>query len=388
MRMAVPGSAEPAPLQGVRIVHVAAPGAFGGLESVVAMLTAGLARRGAECTLVLSLDRNAGLSDLWREAELAGVRVIALRTGGRNYPGKIMRLRRVFHEIRPSIIHSHGYVTDILTPMAAGGLQSRLVSTAHGVTGGDWKNRLYERLQHRAWRRYDRVIAVSRPLRNALVASGLRRDRCLMVQNGWAAPYAFLDRAAARLELGLPVAAVAIGWVGRLSPEKGPDIALRAMNLVSHPDAILVVIGAGGEEPALRQLAHELGIADRLRWAGVIPEAGRLMKAFDVFLLSSRTEGTPIALLEAMAAGTVSVATAVGGVPDVLTAQEGWLVDRADPAEVAASIDEALGDGDQRRSRGQAGPARVATHFGAQAWIDHYVQLYSTLVAREEADIA
>ncbi|MEP6472537.1 MAG: glycosyltransferase [Gemmatimonadota bacterium] len=386
--MAVPGNAEPSPLQGVRIVHVAAPGAFGGLESVVAMLTAGIARRGAECTLVLSLDRNAELADLWRDAEAAGVRVVAIRTSGRNYPGKIMQLRRVIQKCRPSVIHSHGYVTDILTPLAASGLHSRLVSTAHGVAGGDWKNRLYERLQHRAWRHYDRVIAVSRPLGNALVASGVRRDRCVVVQNGWAAPYAFLEPAAARLELGLPAAVLVVGWVGRLSPEKGPDIALRAMALSSNPGAILVVIGAGGQEPGLRQLARELGIIDRVRWAGVIPEAGRFMKAFDLFLLSSRTEGTPIALLEAMAAGRASIATAVGGVPDVLTAREGWLVDRADPAALAAAIDDALVHEDERRARGEAGPARVATHFGAQAWLDHHVQLYRSLVTKEEADVA
>lgn len=368
-------------LRGVRVAHLAAPGAYGGLESVVGMLTSGLVARGAECSLILMVEPGAKRPELWSEAAAAGVRVVPIVTHSRNYLGQLRALRRHFRSGRPQIIHTHGYVMDVLAPMAAAGLGLRLVSTAHGMTGGGWKNLLYERLQRRAWRRFDRVIAVSRPLSARLIAGGLSATQCVIIQNGWAAPREFLARREARAELGLAQDDLVLGWVGRFSAEKGPDLALRAMALLPDSPAVLVMVGSGREESALRSLATELALTSRVRWAGPIPSAGRLMHGFDAFILSSRTEGTPIALLEAMAAGTPAVVTAVGGVGDVISDREGWLAQKAEPALLARAIAEALAQPDARRNRAASGVTRVASQFGLGPWLDRHAELYRRLVA-------
>ena len=141
------------------------------------------------------------------------------------------------------------------------------------------------------------------------------------------------------------------------------------------------MVGSGREEVALRRLADELGLGNRVRWTGAIPEAGRLMRAFDAFLLSSRTEGTPIALLESMAAGTPAVVTPVGGVGDVISESEGWLADATDPDSLARALTRALTQPDESRRRAAAAAARVAGQFGVGPWLDRHLDLYQRLLA-------
>src|SRR5204863_178583 len=123
-----------------------------------------------------------------------------------------------------------------------------------------------------------------------------------------------------------------VGWVGRLRPEKGADVLLAALPLLADLPLVVSVVGEGRQRPQLQQSAARLGLGDRVRWLGNVAEAGRLFAGFDVFALSSRTEGTPIVLFEAMAARTPIVASAVGGVPDVVSPREALLIGADDPA--------------------------------------------------------
>src|SRR5262249_32473885 len=163
--------------------------------------------------------------------------------------------------------------------------------------------RFYERLQRRAFRRFEAVVAVSRPLATLLRNDGIAPSRVHLIPNGYAAPV-FSPRDEARQSLGLGPGFVA-GWIGRLSHENAPDVFAAALSRRGS-DVAGVVVGDGRESTR----------NPRVIWKGRGPDAGLLIKAFDVLVLSSRTEGTPIVLFEAMAAGVPVVATAVGGVPD------------------------------------------------------------------------
>jgi len=126
--------------------------------------------------------------------------------------------------------------------------------------------------------------------------------------------------------------------------------------------------------------AAALGLTDRLYWLGLVPDAGLLASAFDVFVLSSRTAGTPIALLEAMAARLPIVATAVGGVPDVVSKDEAWLVPSEDPAALAAALDAALAaDPARARAHGEAARRRVERDFHPDAWLGAHEALYASV---------
>jgi glycosyltransferase involved in cell wall biosynthesis len=184
-----------------------------------------------------------------------------------------------------------------------------------------------------------------------------------------------LDRVTARRELAVSDREFVLGWVGRLSLEKGPDVLIDAL-VQLPPDVVAVMIGDGRAAGQLRERAASRGVTGRIRWAGLVPHAGRLFAGFDCFILSSRTEGTPLVLFEAMAAGAPIVATTVGGVPDVVSADEAILVSHPDPAAVAAAITALRADPAGARARAAAAQGRVARERALEPWIARYQEVY------------
>jgi glycosyltransferase involved in cell wall biosynthesis len=260
-----------------------------------------------------------------------------------------------------------------------GGLAARAagvarVSTCHGFIDSDWRGRFYQWIQRKVLRGFDAVVAVSGVIAERLRESGVPAGRIVVLPNAFAGASGGLDRTAARAALGLSDAP-AIGWIGRLSAEKGPDLALEALARVPRP-ARLVVIGGGRDEVALRARAAALGIDDRITWAGVLPDAARFLPAFDAFLLSSRTEGTPIALLEAIAAGVPVVATKVGGVPDVVDERSARLTAAGDVDAMGAAIADVLEDPTRARSRADQASSRLADQFAIEPWLARYAEVY------------
>jgi glycosyltransferase involved in cell wall biosynthesis len=274
-------------------------------------------------------------------------------------------------------VHTHGYQADVVVGRAAASAGLPTVSTVHGFTGGDFKNRLYEFLQLRAFRRMSAVIAVSLPLCDRLRGAGVPAGRLHLVRNAWSSPAPPLTRSEARTLLGLPAADPIVGWIGRLSPEKGPEVFVEALGRCRWRASVM---GDGRSGPALRQQAASLGIGERIRWHGLVGAAGRLVTAFDILVLSSHTEGTPIVLFEAMEAGVPIVATAVGGVPDVLGSEEALLVAPGQPEALAAAIDAAMGDRAAAAHRAARARQRLHSEFASGPWLARHEALYRSLL--------
>jgi glycosyltransferase involved in cell wall biosynthesis len=189
--------------------------------------------------------------------------------------------------------------------------------------------------------RAERVVAVSRALADEVVALGVARERVAIVMNGIDSDlFKPADRAAARAELGLPPGPLAL-YVGNLKPEKGVLDLARAWGAV--PRGTLAVVGGGPAKAALEEAVAPYG--DRVRLVGPQPLASipRWLAACDVLVLPSHAEGTPNVILEALACGRRVVATAVGGIPDLITRAElGELVPPRDPASLGPAIARAL----------------------------------------------
>jgi glycosyltransferase involved in cell wall biosynthesis len=292
-------------------------------------------------------------------------------------------------QFAPDVVHTHGYRADLLAGSAAHRLGLARVSTLHGFTGGDWKNRLYERLQLRQLRHFDAVVSVSEPIAGRLSVLGFSPERVAIVPNAFSQLRAPFSRAEARALLGLPPDKAIVGWVGRLSHEKGADVLLEAMARLHRPDVLTVVVGDGRLRGTLEAQARSLGMMEQVRWPGLVEDAGRCMAAFDAFVLSSRTEGTPIALLEAMASGTPIVATAVGGVPQVVVAgSEALLTPAEDPGALAAAIGEVLDNREAAAQRARAARARLERDFALDPWIERHRTLYQRILARRRGENA
>jgi glycosyltransferase involved in cell wall biosynthesis len=379
--MSRPGTAA-SPLAALpRVLHLLAPGPFGGLESVVTALARGWAEQGGSVGVALAVEPGHPAQDDWVELEAAGVRVLRLRVAHRAYYREWRSYAGAMQEFAPDVVHCHGYRPDVLAGWAARGRGLPRVSTVHGFTGGGWKNRFYERLQLRALRRFEGVIAVSRPIRDRLVRIGIPERSITVIPNALR-PTDLLPRAEARRRLGLSGTGPVLAWVGRMSREKGLDVLIGALATLRDLPVTLSVLGEGPLRRDLEEQAARLGVTDRLHWHGTVSGAARYFPAFDGFILSSRTEGTPIALLEAMAAGVPVVATRVGGVPDILAENEAFLVDSEDSAGLSAAIRRLLADPRAASQQGQRAKARVARDFSMEVWIHRHAHFYREILAR------
>lgn len=347
----------------------------GGLERVVTMMSVGQLPSSVHVAAVVE-PGTAENHPFIDQLETLGVPVTRIVVGARSYLREYRSLQALVARLQPAVVHTHGYRADVIGGMVARSRHVPTVSTVHGFTGGGRRNRLYERVQSFALRRADAVIAVSAPLVLRLTKDGVPRERIHCVPNGFAQSVDTLTRAAARKRLDIPPNALVAGWVGRLSREKGADVMLDAL-AASDPKWHLSIIGEGDEADHLRHQAAELGIADRISWHGHIPNAGSLITAFDVFILSSRTEGTPISLLEAMNASVPIIATRVGGVPDVVSSSNALLVPPEQPRMIADALSQLERDPSAARARSTRARERLVESFGRAGWLDAIDVVYA-----------
>jgi len=331
----------------------------------VLWLTKGLGRGGAERLTVGAarrLDRSR--YDLtvayllpWKDAlvpelSAAGVEAHCLAGGTMLDPRWVLRLRRLVDDAGFDLVHTHAPHPAVGARLALGGVP--IIHTEHNT----WdRYRPATRWANRAtYRKNAAVIAVSQAVADSIQRRRSRaRDRVPIhvirhgPDLGDGQPAA--TRSSARRRLGLDPHVPVVGTVGNLTPKKDHRtlISAHAGLVRERPDARLVVVGTGPEEQHLRRVIHSLGLDDAVVLTGSRDDVAQILPAFDVFALSSRHEGLPIALLEAMASGLPVVATHVGGIPEVVDdGVDGILVPAEDPGALGAAIRKLLDDRDLR----------------------------------------
>lgn len=364
----------------VNIVHLSAPAEFGGLERVVDALVRNRHASGQRVHSVALLSVDDPEPAWHRALTEAGISTRVIRSRSRAYLSELREIRSVLRQLGADIVHTHGYRADTLGYLAARTHGIGTVSTVHGFTRGGGINALYEWLQRRVLRQFDAVIAVSAPLASELAHSGIASAKVATVPNVVTVDLSrVMERHAAREALGLDVGAVVVGWVGRLSHEKAPDLAVEAVATLGDPNVLLALIGDGPMRESLAAQATSRGMEARVRLLGARAEAVRYLRAFDLLLLSSRTEGTPVILLEAALAGMPIVASSVGGVPD-LVRHDAWL---GEPNAVALAdqLTAALSRREERDLRANRLRARIAESCDVRAWVHRHADVYAGVVA-------
>lgn len=279
---------------------------------------------------------------------------------------------------RPDVVSVAGYKANVLAALTRA---VPTVAAVRGWTGEDWKVRAFEWLDQRTLRLHDAVVIVSESQRSRVVRAGVRADRVFLVRNGvdlqrLPAP---ISAHALRAELRLPREATLVGAVGRLGVEKGQSVLIDAFARLAgaRPQLHLVLIGDGPEKLALATAAAARGVQDRVHLLGLRTDGAQLIGALDLLALPSYTEGLPNVVLEAFAYGTPVVASAVGGVPELVTAGEtGWTVAPGQPEALAAALSEALDNPAEARRRAGMAHVRVSAEFSAEeqarAWLAAY----------------
>jgi glycosyltransferase involved in cell wall biosynthesis len=365
--------------ESLKILHLVSPASVGGLERVVHALAIGHRARGHDVRVAAMLGRGddgAAFIDPLRDG---GVPVDTLEVGLSNVLAERRFVAQLCRREAPQIVHTHGYRPDIVDGPVARSCGVPTLSTEHGMSKMGGRTAVYEWLQMRSLRRYAAVVAVSKPIAQQLAACGVDPRRIHTIPNAWAGNVDFLDRSEARSSLGLPETGPVIGWLGRLIGAKGGDVFLDALARMADNEIPVAMIGGGPERDAWDALAREKGLASRVRFYDEVIDAARFLRAFGVFVLSSRTEGTPIVLFEAIAAGVPVVATAVGGVPDVLEGDLALVVPSEAPGELAAAMERSLADPLAAEARATCATHSLAERYAIAPWLDRYEELYRAL---------
>jgi glycosyltransferase involved in cell wall biosynthesis len=304
------------------------------------------------------------------------------------------KLRRLVRERSIDIVHAHDYKTDVLAWLLGQCEPIVPLSTVHGWTGHSRRERWgYYPLDKRVLSRFPKLIAVSTDVRRELIRHGASPDRVVTVLNG-------IDHRAfrrdvsrervARENLGLPTDRFVIGAVGRLEPQKRFDLLIDAFAAIraAHPTAILVIAGDGSLRESLRAHAQARRLGDACRFLGHRSDVGALHHAFDLFVQSSDYEGTPNAVLEAMALCTPVVATDVGGTAEIARAGVDALIVPAGRAEpIAAGIQAVLDDRAAAGARVDSARQRVERVLSFEARMRAVEEIYVELAAHRIGNV-
>ncbi|MDI3281503.1 MAG: glycosyltransferase family 4 protein [Bacillota bacterium] len=337
-----------------------------------------------------------------------GLIALARERGGRYHPLPIkaaldprsdlqaaLALTRLLKAERFHLVHAHGFKASLPARLACRWAAGRAIYTCHNFVRPDWqgwRRHLYLKLERHLARHTEAIIAVSRAMRDCLVReAGLPADRVVVIPNGISIERFQHPRGqAATAPPWQPPRRPFILCVARLIPAKGVQHLLQAVHLLHSsrrlPSFHLAVAGDGPQRAALEELAKELALEERVTFLGPRSDVPALLAQADLFVLPSLSEGAPLSVLEAMAAGCPVVATAVGGVTEVIqNGITGYLAPLGDPSGLAECLLAALADPREAKARAERAQQLVKSEYSAEAMVQRTADLYRAVLKKERS---
>ncbi len=337
-------------MKALRVLEAITPSGVGGAEIFVSNICRLLPEMGAEVELFCPSGRR--FIDYAAERE---IRARSWKTHGKLDPVTVIRLARLLRTGRFDVIHTHLSTASLLGAFAARLAGVPSVAHVHGLNTAT------------CFRYSTAVITVSNAVAKHLAGQGLRKDRIRVVHNGVdVSRFQPTDLDDAKDKFGYASYDPIVGVFGRLSPEKGQRVAIEALFLITreYPRARLLLAGAGKELEDLKMAAEALGLADRVEFPGFLPDSREMMSACNVVLIPSLKEGFGLAAVEAMALERPVVASAVGGLNEIVVPGEtGFTVAPNDPQAIAQAVLRLIEDSGLARDMGRKGRLRVMERF-------------------------
>lgn len=386
-------------MEAVRVLRLIARLNVGGPALHVSYLSEGLDQIGYR-TLLVAGRVGAGEGSMEYAARERGIEPIYVPSLQREISPlvdslAVARVLGLIREFRPHVLHTHtakaGAVGRVAAILAGRDRPQAVVHTFHGhvLRGyfGPTKTEAFRRLERSLARASDALVAVSPEVRDDLVRLGVApASKISVIRLGLdlEGRVAALGDARGQLrsEAGIPPDALVIGWLGRMTEIKRVDDLLRAFAEAS-PTAHLLLAGDGPLRRSLEELARTLGIASRTHFVGFRSDVAAVYAASDIIALTSANEGTPVTVIEALAAGRPVVSTNVGGVADVVAdGRSGLLVPRGDVSATAAALRRLAEDDELRDEFAGAARADVAQRYSISRLVDDVDRLYRELLER------
>jgi len=375
---------------------------MGGPALHVTYLTRELAARGYDTTLVagaLSQGEDS-MAFVAREAGVSFVRIPQLQRELSlvHDPISIRRIVDEIRRVRPHILHTHtakaGAVGRLAALLAGDARPPIIVHTFHGhVLRGYFdpaRTALFREVERQLATHTTRLIAVSPEVRDDLVGLGVAPvEKFTVIRLGIDLEKRVQStdgRAGLRRLFGLPEDQFVVGWVGRMTEVKRlPDVIASFAELRRRGvDATLCLVGDGPDRQAAEVQARALGIARHVLFVGYQRDVSSYYSMFDVLLLASANEGTPVVAIESLAGGRPVVSTRVGGVPDVVSdGVDGLLCDPGDVSGLATALGQLAASTALRSRFGEAGQARIVPRYSVDRLVDDVDALYRDLLREQ-----
>lgn len=312
----------------------------------------------------------------------ASVPVYEMNWRGGNDVFMPFRLAKLFRQNKVDIVHTRNaesFFYGFLGAKLAG--VSAIVHSEHGRTFNDRAIRF--RIQNFFSRYTDNIFALSEQLKRDLVAHiGIPANRIDVQYNGVDLKrFRMLGSEGMRAKLRIAADAVVVGSVGRLVTLKNYQLLLRAAHSLGVEHVVIVLVGDGPERGALEAMADQLGMRERVHLLGHRDDVAELIRAMDIFVLPSTSEGMSNTMLEAMAAGVAVIASNVGGNPELVRdGIDGLLFESGDVAGLSDQLKSLIADPARRSALASAGRERIELEFSMEAMIARYEKVYESVM--------
>ncbi|MFO7941298.1 MAG: polysaccharide pyruvyl transferase CsaB [Bacillota bacterium] len=372
----------------MRPLHLISGGDTGGAKTHVLTLISALAQK-TDVKLVCLMD-----GPFYREAVEMGLPVILSEQKSRTDLSAVRRLRDIVEEMDPDLIHCHGARANFLGAL----LRRRVpdvpfVTTIHSDYRRDFEGNLYKHLVYStlnalSLRSFDHYLAITEDFRGMLIDRGFPGGRVHTVYNGLdfenAAAVSDEDIRTFRRAYGIPQDTILVGLVGRMARIKRHDVLLKAAAIADRHgcNAHYVLVGDGEQRQSLEKLGEKLGIGEKVHFTGHLDDTNVALASLDVNVLPSESESFPYVLLEGALHGVATIATPVGGIPELIRHEDtGYLAEVGNPHELADHMERLAQSNSLRRSLGNSLAERARHRFSLEAMRIQHLDIYRRIIA-------
>lgn len=372
-----------------RVLHLISSGGFLGAESVVLELAKEAATAGYWQTVGIFENQHNPHLELAEAAVARGLNVQVFPCRGRFDPRTISEVRKFIHNKRPNLVHSHGYKSNFYALIGNRG------TIPWVVTNHLWKRttrslKLYACLDSFLIKYASKIIAVSDEIASEMSALGIPSNKLVVIDNGVQLNRFSGDKRndALRQSFGIDEGCRIIATVASLTEEKGHSHLIQAAHSVisSFPKTRFLFIGDGPKRHQLEKKVSELGLEQKIIFAGSRQDVPQILSMTDLFVLPSLKEGLPMALLEALAASLPVVATNVGAIPKVIEdGHSGVLVQPGDAKELAKAIMDLLANPQKANRLAKNAHRKVKQQFSSERMAEKYIDVYQDVLGIRRA---
>ncbi|MDR3108666.1 MAG: glycosyltransferase family 4 protein [Planctomycetaceae bacterium] len=370
----------------MNILHLTASPFFGGPERVILDIIKTQRDPSYSITsYVATFNENGNCEPFLEQLRRVGFDGIRLRNDMPHLVAAARELRLIIRECNIDIVCAHGHKSRIVGWYASRRAGIPIIGVSHGWTWQDWKTSIYERIDQWFHRRMNAVVCVSQGQADKVIKTGTPSSRVVVIHN--AIDTKRFDNQPdpsymRQLEsyFSEPPKLI-VGAAGRLSPEKGYDVLIKATVLIKQRrpelDFGVVLFGEGFLRTKLQEQIDNNKIADTFKMVGFTSELDKFMPHFDIFAQSSHTEGFPTVNIEAMAAKVPVAATAVGGVPEqIISGETGILTEPNNAEALSIAIEKLLTEPETRQKYAAQALIKATTEFTCQNMAGQYKTLF------------